>query len=416
MVRHKKDGHGRGGKQYSKGPPRGAPRPREGDEGRLAGSKPPYKAAAWDLGHCDAKRCSGKRLFRLGLMRELHIGQKHAGVVVSPKAKTIISPADRPLLEQYGAAVVEASWKRIDEVPFSRIGGKCERLLPYLLPANPTNYGRPWRLNCVEALAACFFICGHPEWAEEILSTFSYGPAFLEMNQTVLKRYAACEDEEGVKEAEKVWLAKIEQEYDDSRADKAALEDGDEWAGGNMNRRRLDEDEDDEDDSDEHDDSDQEELGRSASESMGGIYLGKKERKQRDDLDGGSSHDDNEDDDDEEEEDQPDLPPMSDDEEEMAELRRKVLASKPYANPEKPAVPNTILLKAEPSPAGENVGDESDEIPSDSDDGEDAEFDNIIQATPVTDRSGIAAKQKARAQDKVAATFSRGVVSAPKKW
>lgn len=46
----------------------------------------------------------------------------------SPKAKTIISPADRPLLEQYGAAVVECSWKRVEEVPFAKIGGKCERL------------------------------------------------------------------------------------------------------------------------------------------------------------------------------------------------------------------------------------------------------------------------------------------------
>ena len=39
-----------------------------------------------------------------------------------------MSAADKELLEQYGAAVVEASWNRIDEVPFSKIGGKCERL------------------------------------------------------------------------------------------------------------------------------------------------------------------------------------------------------------------------------------------------------------------------------------------------
>lgn len=47
---------------------------------------------------------------------------------VRPKAKTIISPADKPLLDQFGAAVVECSWKRIEEVPFAKIGGKCERL------------------------------------------------------------------------------------------------------------------------------------------------------------------------------------------------------------------------------------------------------------------------------------------------
>lgn len=46
----------------------------------------------------------------------------------SPNAKKIISPADKELMEQFGAAVVECSWVRVKEVPWSRIGGKCERL------------------------------------------------------------------------------------------------------------------------------------------------------------------------------------------------------------------------------------------------------------------------------------------------
>ena len=50
------------------------------------------------------------------------------GIDISPNAKRIISPADRELLEQHGAAVVECSWVRVKEVPWNRIGGKCERL------------------------------------------------------------------------------------------------------------------------------------------------------------------------------------------------------------------------------------------------------------------------------------------------
>jgi len=79
MVRHKKDNFSRGKKTYN--PPR--QRASRNDEDGQQKTRPPYKAACWDLGHCDAKRCSGKKLMRLGLMRELAIGQKHAGVVVS---------------------------------------------------------------------------------------------------------------------------------------------------------------------------------------------------------------------------------------------------------------------------------------------------------------------------------------------
>lgn len=347
---------------------------------------------------------------RLGLMRELHIGQKHSGIVVSPKAKSLLSPADRAVLEQFGAAVVEASWKRIEEVPFSRIGGPNQRLLPYLIAANPTNYGRPWRLNCVEALAATFFICGHRDWAEEILATFSYGQAFIEINEQVLKRYAACKDEEEVKKAEEEWLAKIENEWREDREEREAKKD-DAWRGGNLNRRQIDEEEDGEAGSDEED---------SDASSMGGIQLGgPKPGEGR-----GVTGDDEEGEDEDEEQDPFALPP-SDDEEEMAELRRRVLASKPFSNP-KPEdqdrqAPERIQRPSEPDPAKPAVLPEDSDAESGSDVGakEDDEFDNIMNAAPVTDRAGITAAQRKRAMEKegkLSATFSRAVVDAKGKW
>lgn len=401
MVRHKKDVNNRGKKGANKPRTHAQHTHPDRENGMGGGRKPAYKAAAWDLNHCDAKRCSGKRLMRLGLMRELHVGQKHQGIVVSPKAKTILSPADTPILEQYGAAVVEASWKRIEEVPFSRIGGPNPRLLPYLIAANPTNYGRPWRLNCVEALAACFAICGKLEWAEDILSTFSYGPAFLEINEAVLKRYAQCKDEEEVKKAEEVWLAKIEDEWKNDRQEREDTK-GDAWKGGNMNRRRLDID-DDEEGSDASGDDDDDDSDES---SLGGIQLGGPKPGQQPSPSGPTEED--------EERDPFDLPP-SDDEEEMAELRRRVLASKPFANPAKPdPAPSDRLPPTEAVPPP--MHDSDAESGSDIENGNDDDFDNIMNAAPVTDKAGISAAQRKKAMEKdgkLSATFSRAVLEAP---
>jgi pre-rRNA-processing protein TSR3 len=166
---------------------------------------------------------------RLGLMRELGIGRKSGGVVITPNGKTVVSPSDTAILLEHGAAVVECSWARLAEVPFGKIGGKHERLLPYLVAANTVNYGKPWRLNCAEALAAAFAICGKFDWAEQILEPFTYGETFMEINRELLERYARCEDAEGVKRAEEEWMAQLEKEYAESRAERpGVVEEGEE--------------------------------------------------------------------------------------------------------------------------------------------------------------------------------------------
>ena len=256
----------------------------------------------------------------------------------------------------------------------SRLGGSLLIVaVPYLVAANSVNYGRPWRLNCAEALAACFYICGHEDWAHEVLTHFSYGESFLEINSQLLKRYAACTNEEEVKQAEEKWLAKIEREYADSRREGDAGKREDAWKGGNLNRRPVvDSDEDDEDDSD---------APKSAE----------------DDEDGGVGV----------AVDPPALSEEEDDAEEMADLRRRVLASKPFSNPSQGdrQAPEKIV-RAIPvdsdSESGSDIGDNS-------------AFDNIIDATPVTDRTGINAKQRLRKDRDLSAVFSRSIVDAPEK-
>ncbi|KAL8668583.1 MAG: hypothetical protein Q9168_006793 [Polycauliona sp. 1 TL-2023] len=380
MVRHKKDNFPKNRRGHAT--PRHRPaRETVTEDGEPVSQKPPFKAACWDLEHCDPKRCSGKRLMRFGMMRELSVGQKFQGVVISPNAKTLISPLDAPLLETYGAAVVECSWVRISEVPWSKIGGKHERLLPYLVAANPTNYGRPWRLNCAEALAATFFILGHEDWSEHVLQHFSYGKPFLEINAQVLKRYAACKTGEEVKECENRWLEKIEREYKDSR-DGAGVE-GDVWEGGNTNRREIL-------DSDDEDSEDDDGSGNDKDEKAeGGVSVTPYS------LDMPESEDE-------------------DDEQEMAELRRKVLASKPFSNPSSDQKPAPQRM----SPPAPSHMESSDDAESGSDVDDNTAFDNIIDATPVTDRTGIQARQRLKENNprETSATFSREQVSAPKKW
>jgi pre-rRNA-processing protein TSR3 len=419
MVRHKKDNFSSRGKHYNRGAPRNARRPGPDDDDgdttnnnaedsnpshRSTTARPAFKAACWDLGHCDPKRCSGKRLMRLGLMRELHLGQRHSGVIITPNGKQTLSPADKPVLEQYGAAVVECSWARTKEVQWNKVGGKCERLLPYLVAANSVNYGKPWRLNCVEALAAAFAICGHLDWAAQVLEPFSYGEAFLEINSSLLRKYAACEDEAGIKQAEKDWMERLDREYTESREE----EDPDDlWAGGNVNRRAPVDSDDDEDDEEEgSEEGDDEEKDDDDQDSVDGIFLGskpppkaKKEKQQ-------------------EERDRYAMPPSDSEEEEddsaeMEAIRRKILASKPFSNAETEA---KKPLETVPKPQQKYKPD-SDAEP-DSDNGSDNdEFDNIIDATPVTDRMGLLKLEKERSRiTTTSRTFSSGGVSAPSRW
>lgn len=255
--------------------------------------------------------------------------------------------------------------------------------MPYLIAANTVNYGRPWRLNCVEALAACFCICGHEDWAKEILKHFRYGEAFLDINSQLLKRYAACSTEEDIKKTEEDWLAKIEREYAESRADTGNADNM--WTVGNTNRRAevSDSDEDDEEEGD--DDDDEKEDG-----------------------------DENEEDD-EADKDPYAISDGSEDEEQMAEIRRKILNSKSFQNPTVPDKPQPEKIKIAPQPQESACVEDSD-AESGSAGSEDEAFDNIINATPVTDRTGIIAMQQQKGKETISASFSRTVISAPKRW
>lgn len=160
----------------------------------------------WDFSQCDPKRCSGRRLARLGVLTEFKLSYRFPGIILTPSGTRVISPADAPILRNCGLAVVDCSWAQLGAVPFGRLPRGNERLLPYLVAANTVNYGRPYKLNCAEALAAGLYICGFPDDARFVMSKFGYGEEFLRLNEELLDLYAGCKDGAEVLERQNAWF------------------------------------------------------------------------------------------------------------------------------------------------------------------------------------------------------------------
>ncbi|XLR16078.1 hypothetical protein S83_044016 [Arachis hypogaea] len=174
-------------------------------------TKPKIKLAMWDFGQCDIKRCTGRKLSRLGMLKELRVSNGFGGIVLSPVGKQCVSREDSSLIKLKGLAVVDCSWARLDDVPFVRLRCTAPRLLPWLVAANPVNYGRPCQLSCVEALSAALIICGEDESADLLLDKFKWGHAFLSLNRELLKAYSKCQNSVDIIAVQNAWLSQESQ-------------------------------------------------------------------------------------------------------------------------------------------------------------------------------------------------------------
>jgi pre-rRNA-processing protein TSR3 len=113
-----------------------------------------------------------------------------ATLLLDPTAGVVISPADAKWVRSITA--LDCSWEVLDTDQVR--SWRFKRALPYLLAANPVNFGRPFRLTSAEAMAAALVILGESSQAEMLLSKISWGIRFLELNREPLDAYAQAVD------------------------------------------------------------------------------------------------------------------------------------------------------------------------------------------------------------------------------
>ncbi|MDI6723576.1 MAG: DUF367 family protein [Methanobacterium sp.] len=157
---------------------------------------------------CDRKKCTTVKLGKKGKVKVVtKLNQVPTGaIVLDPYSQKALSVEDRETIIEKGLVGLDCSWKRLDKVPFRLKTGKNSRSLPFLIAANPTNYGKPCILSTAEAIAASFYIIGFKDIAIDIMSQFKWGPHFLKLNEELLEAYSKAKSSLEVVEIQNEFL------------------------------------------------------------------------------------------------------------------------------------------------------------------------------------------------------------------
>lgn len=149
------------------------------------------KLYVYDERDCDPKKCTSRKMVKFHLVDELpNLRSVPYGVIVlDPFAQKAVSREDLDAAKAHGILVMDLSWENIDGFPKVRKDA-VHRALPYLLAANPVNWGKPMRLTSAEAVAATLYMLGEKEQAHSVMSKFTWGEQFFVLNQEPLERYA----------------------------------------------------------------------------------------------------------------------------------------------------------------------------------------------------------------------------------
>ena len=163
----------------------------------------PVRISIYHAAQDDPKKNTALRLKRRGLARivtRVRFLPKRA-IVLNPFGEIAFSPADRERIEQFGLAALDCSWEHAQKVMGKHVRG-TSRCLPILIAGNPVNFGKFTKLTTAEALAAALYIAGFKEESEQLLSIFTWGHTFFELNEVLMDNYAATKDSSEIVEVQ----------------------------------------------------------------------------------------------------------------------------------------------------------------------------------------------------------------------
>jgi pre-rRNA-processing protein TSR3 len=159
-----------------------------------------------NYGQCDPKMCTGMRLMKYGLLKEMKINSKFQGILLTPTGKKMVSKEDHEIIKTKGICVIDCSWAKFNSLHINL--NKIEtRLMPYLVAVNPVNYGKAHKLTCVEAIGASLFLAGFYQETDYLMSHFKWGSSFLEVNSELFGMYKSCNNGAEMKAIEEKYIS-----------------------------------------------------------------------------------------------------------------------------------------------------------------------------------------------------------------
>jgi len=156
----------------------------------------------------DPKKCSAKKMAKFGFVKlETNIRKLPKDcILLNPFAKKSISKEDLSTAKRHGILAVDCSWKNAESSFDFLIKKNRSRALPFVLAANPVNYGKALKLSTLEAFAAALYILGQKDRARELVKLYKWGSHFLELNKEPLEDYRRAKTSKEVIEAMKQYF------------------------------------------------------------------------------------------------------------------------------------------------------------------------------------------------------------------